>query len=66
MAWLGSPRTPRIYQDQNSRHLDTNKDSGSRGSRGGYPLAALGSEDTKTPILEVDGECEITAFTLGP
>ena len=25
MAWLGSPRTARIYRAQNSRDLDTNK-----------------------------------------
>ena len=26
VAWLGSPRAARIYQCQNSRDLDTNKD----------------------------------------
>ena len=25
MAWLGTPRTARIYRAQNSRDLDTNK-----------------------------------------
>ena len=50
MAWLGSPRTPRINRAQNSRDLDTNKTPILRvlGS-GSYPDKGSAAGGVRTP-----------------
>ena len=48
MAWLGSPRTARIYRAQNSRDLDTNKDYDTGGThsshRGSHSMKVHGAD----------------------